>query len=129
MVARAIRILTQNWGNHAFSEIIKQPLFQKKLPIQNNVWNFFSKLKLNAWIPLIFYSDSSNSCQDLLFPPSYKLHKNICFSRHRCYKTQVSRTIQRYTEQLDSDQRIDTVIKITSFQTLLTAVVSFVFSS
>ena len=44
---------------------------------------FFSQietLKLslkNAWLQLIFFSDSNNPCRDLFFPRSYKRRKNI----------------------------------------------------
>ena len=40
-------------------------------------WSLINIFSENAWLSLIDFTDSSNFCQDLLFPFSYKPRKNL----------------------------------------------------
>ena len=70
-----------------FLEIIKQHNNFKKHQNTKQRMAFLPKLK-NAWLPVIFFSDSNNPWQDLLFPCSHKPRKNYIsgLGRHHCKK-------------------------------------------
>ena len=77
--------------------------------MQNNaLWHFFPHIEAlslkNASLPLIFFSDSNNSCQELLFPRGYKPRKNTIVSAGTPL-IRLCQTIPRCAERMRSSKR------------------------